>query len=145
MTIIVLLISLDAAGFKIDSSVSRNTKRKGASNQKHLSVICHRCGPATSLLGYRLGVGAQTVEKTAVHNTALLLGLWSTWSWLTALSIFQVFFSLRCFSSPLPANSGKRAFPQVFARVTAWKLLITNAEKNKEETYTARTWVYQTL
>lgn len=142
--IIVLLIPLDAAGLKIDWSVPRSMERSVAPEVPHcrLSQMCSSNQPAGLQDGHQ---GMNCWESDcAQHCTSLWLQEYLELADWTQYCPQQVSFSLRHFSSLLPAISGGKASQQIFARVTAWKLLITNAEKNREETYTARTWAYQT-
>lgn len=84
-----------------------------------------------------------------------LLGKWlcktlhfcsrSTWTQLTALSVFLKRFHFHWGISPPTfwPLLAEKASQQIFVSITAWNLLITNAEENRKEKYTARTWAYQ--
>lgn len=131
VNVTVWFMPLNAEGLKIHWSVPRSMER--SSNLKHFSAVCSWCVPAISLLGYRLGTGAWTSGKMSVHSTALWLQEHLEWADHTQYFSHQVFFSLRHFSCLFSAFLGRDPL-KVFSGVTVWKLLITSAEKNVEET-----------
>lgn len=140
MNIIVLLVPLDAAGPKIDWSVPRNTERsiRPEVPQRRLSQMCSSnplAGLRAGHRGMKCRENGLTQQRTSLRPHEYLELADCT----QAVFSSTVSFSLRHFFCLLSAISGTKASQQVFVRVTAWNLFITNTEKNREETYTTRT------